>query len=45
MAELIRLAVEENHKGTMIHLIDMPGAFTRAEKLKDAITKVTDEVR
>lgn|GEM_PF-1987793 len=45
MAKLIRVAVEENHKGTMLHLIDMPGAFTRAQKLDDAIAKVIDEAR
>lgn len=45
MAKLIRVAVEENHKGTMVHLIDTPGAFTRAKKLDDAIAKVIDETR
>jgi len=45
VAELIRVAVEENHKGTMVHLLDMPGAFTRAEKPDDAIAKVIYEAR
>jgi len=45
MAELIRIAVEENYRGTMVHLIDMPGAFTRAKELDDAVNKVIDEAR
>lgn len=45
MIELIRVAVEENPKGIMIHLIDMPGAFTRAEKLSDAISKIVGEAK
>lgn len=43
--ELIRVAIEENSKGTMIHLVDMPGAFTRAKKLDDAIKKVINEAK
>jgi len=45
VAELIRVAAEVNEKGTMLHLIDMPGAFVRAVKLDDAVDKVIDEAR
>lgn len=45
MAKLIRVAVEENHKGTMLHLVDMPGAFTRGKTLDEAMAKVMGEAR
>jgi hypothetical protein len=43
MLEIIRIAVEENSTGVMVHLVDMPGAFTRAKKVNDAIQKVPGE--
>lgn len=29
MEEILPIAVEENFKGVMIHLVSMPGAFAR----------------
>jgi hypothetical protein len=45
MAASIRVAVEENAAGTMVHLLDMPGAFTRGPILDDALVKVAGEAR
>lgn len=44
MIDLIRVAVEENSKGTMVHIIDMPGAFTRGKNLSEALSKINKEV-
>lgn len=45
MIHKVRLAVEQSPNGTMIHLIDMPGAFTRGESLDIAVNKVIGEAQ
>ena len=45
MTAFIGVAVEENATGTMVHLLDMPGAFTRGPILDDALVKVAGEAR
>ncbi|MFY9436075.1 MAG: hypothetical protein WAQ42_04135, partial [Limnochordia bacterium] len=45
MARIIRIALEENDRGVMLHLVDMPGAFTRGKNLDEALGKVVGEAR
>ncbi|NLB49981.1 MAG: hypothetical protein GX809_00140 [Clostridiaceae bacterium] len=42
--EVLRVAVEYNSKGYLIHLEDYPGAFTRGETLDQALGKVPAEL-
>lgn len=43
MTDTIRLAIEQSQNGIMLHLVDLPGAFTRARTFRIAIDKVPYE--
>lgn len=43
MSETIRLAIEQSPNGIMLHLVDLPGAFSRARMFRYAINKVPYE--
>lgn len=40
MSKLIRVAIEENHKSTIIHLVDMFGSYTRAKNHRMQLVKL-----
>jgi hypothetical protein len=45
MEYVIQVAKEQSATGIMLHLIDMPGGFTRGENLDIAMSKIITEAK